>query len=84
MKKQVNEDQIDELDAKLRETLKQITMARIRTVSSDTRISLGSEDYSSDQLINHLEKNDEIGDELILMNWHYLKDLASGAIYGNE
>lgn len=78
------EEQIDTLDADLRKQLKEITMARIRTVSRDTHISLGSEDYSSDELINHLEKNDEIGDELIQMNWQYLKDLVSGAIYGNE
>lgn len=78
------EDQIDTLDADIKEQLKEITMARIRTVSQDTHISLGSEDYSSEELINHLEKNDEIGDELIQMNWQYLKDLASGAIYGNE
>lgn len=78
------EDQIDTLDADSRKQLKEITLARIRTVSQDTHISLGSEDYSSEELINHLEKNDEIGDELIQMNWQYLKDLASGAIYGNE
>ena len=76
--------QIDTLDADLKEQLKEITMARIRTVSRDAHISLGSEDYSSEELIKHLEKNDEIGDELIQMNWQYLKDLASGAIYGNE
>lgn len=77
-------DQINTLDAAVKEQLKEITMARIRTISRDAHISLGSEDYSSEDLIKHLEKNDEIGDELIQMNWQYLKDLASGAIYGNE
>lgn len=76
--------QINTLDADLKKQLKEITMARIRTISRDAHISLGSEDYSSEELINHLEKNDEIGDELIQMNWQYLKDLASGTIYGNE
>lgn len=78
------DDQLDKLDADLKKQLKEITIARVRTISRDARISLGSEDYSSADLINHLEKNDQIGDELIQMNWQYLKDLASGAIYGNE
>ncbi len=78
------EDQINALDADLKEQLKEITLARIRTISRDAHISLGSEDYSSEDLIKHLEKNDEIGDELIQMNWQYLKDLASGAIYDSE
>ncbi len=78
------EDQINALDADLKEQLKEITLARIRTISRDAHISLGSEDYSSEDLIKHLEKNDEIGDELIQMNWEYLKDLASGAIYDSE
>ena len=56
-----------DLDADLKKQLKEITIARIRTVSNDTHISLGSEDYSSDELITHLEKNDEIGEELILL-----------------
>lgn len=78
------DNQINTLDADLKKQLKEITIARIRTVSRNAHISLGSEDYSSEELINHLEKNDKIGDELIQMNWQYLKDLASGAIYGNE
>lgn len=78
------EDKSNHLDSDLKEQLKEITMARIRTISKDTHISLGSEDYSQEELIRHLEKGDEIGDELIEMNWQYLKDLASGAIYDNE
>lgn len=77
-------DQVNELDHDLQEQLKEITIARIRTISKDAHISLGAEDYSSDDLISHLEKNDDIGEELIQMNWQYLKDLASGALYENE
>lgn len=74
----------DIIDADLKEQLKQLTIARIRTISNDTRISLGSEDYSSEDLVKHVEKDDEIGEEFIKMNWQYLKDLASGAIYDDE
>jgi len=78
------EDQIDTLDADSKKQLKQITIARIRTISSDTKISLGSEDYTVEELVNHVEKDDQVGEEMIQMNWQYLKDLASGALYDNE
>ncbi len=78
------EDQIDVLDADSKEQLKQITIARIRTISNDTKISLGSEDYTVEELVNHVEKDDQVGEEMIQMNWQYLKDLASGALYDNE
>ena len=78
------EDQIDTLDVSLKEQLKQITIARIRTISSDTKISLGSEDYTVEELVTHVEKDDQVGEEMIQMNWQYLKDLASGALYDNE
>lgn len=78
------DDQIDKLDADIKEQLKQITIARIRTVSSDTKISLGSEDYTVEELVNHVEEDDQIGEEMMQMNWQYLKDLATGAIYNNE
>lgn len=80
----VKDDKIDKLDADIKEQIKQITIARIRTVSSDTKISLGSEDYTVEELVNHVEKDDQIGEEMIQMNWQYLKDLATGAIYNNE
>jgi len=84
MTKNINVNQIAELDPELKKLLKEITIARVRTISKDTHISLGSEDYSSEELVDHIEEDDEIGEEFIKLNWQYLKDLASGAIYDNE
>lgn len=84
MTKNINTNQIEQLDPELKKLLKEITIARVRTISRDTHISLGSEDYSSEELIDHIEEDDEVGEEFIKMNWRYLKDLASGAVYGNE
>lgn len=76
--------QVDKLDVDLKEQLKQITIARIRTISNDTKISLGSEDYTVEELVSHVEGDDQIGEEMMQMNWQYLKDLAAGALYDNE
>lgn len=84
MKNNISEKDINKLGPDLREQLKQITIARIRTISSDTKISLGSEDYTAEELVNHVEENDQVGGEMVQMNWQYLKDLATGALYDNE
>lgn len=84
MKNNLNEKDINKLDSDLKEQLKQITIARIRTISSDTKISLGSQDYTAEELVSHVEEDDQVGEEMIQMNWQYLKDLAAGALYDNE
>lgn len=84
MKNDLDEKDMDKLDADLKEQLRQITIARIRTISSGTKISLGSEDYTAEDLINHVEKDDQIGKDMVQMNWQYLKDLAAGTLYDNE
>lgn len=76
--------EFNQLDEQLKEKLKQLVVARIKTISNEVRISLGSQDFSPDELIAHVEKEDEIGEEFINMHWQYLKDLASGALYGDE
>lgn len=73
-----------ELDLKAQEKLKQIVIARIQTLSDETRVSLGSEEFSPSQLVNHVEDGDDVGLEIINMHWRYLKDLASGALYDYE
>ena len=70
-----------ELDAEAQEKLKQIVIARIRTLPQEMRISLGGEDLSSEELVDHVEKGDATGLEYLKMNLQYMQDLASGAIY---
>lgn len=81
-----NNKQIEsvELDTKSQEKLKQIVIARIKTLSDETRVSLGSEEFSPSQLVDHVENGDDVGLEVIDMHWQYLKDLASGALYDYE
>lgn len=40
MTKNINTNQIEQLDPELKKLLKEITIARVRTISKDTHISL--------------------------------------------
>ena len=74
-------DPFGELDADAQEKLKQIVVARIRTLPQEMKISLGGEDLSAEQLVQHVEEGDETGLEYLKMNLLYMQELASGAIY---
>lgn len=56
-------------------------MARLMVMPSNLRLSIGSKDYTKEELKIHIEKGDEIGKEYTEMEIEFLRDLASGAIY---
>lgn len=52
--------------------IRELVLARLSVLSSDTVISLGSEgSFTRDQLVERVEKRDEIGEKLaeIQMEW---------------
>lgn len=79
-----DQENIKDLDLEVQEQLKQIVLARVRTIPSDERVSLGNDEYSSEELINHIENGDDVGKELVIMHWKYMQDIAKGALYDNE
>jgi len=78
--KDVSTEEASELQDKIRE----LVIARIRTLSEDVSLSVGGEDLKREQLIEHIKKEDEIGKDLIDMQIEFLQDMASGALYENQ
>lgn len=76
----ISKEEADELQ----EQIKELVIARIRTLSDDVSLSIGGEDLKREQLIDHVEKDDEIGKNLIDMQIEFLQDMASGALYENK
>lgn len=75
--------QID-LDKESTEQLKQIVLARMMVMPDTVRLSIGSNNLNKDEALDHIHKEDEIGKQLMSIELDFLRDLASGAIYGNE
>lgn len=67
--------------ASVDEDIRQLVIARVRATPKDVMVSIGSQDYTKDQLIENVESNSEVGREIIEIQMQYLRDLASGAIY---
>jgi hypothetical protein len=56
--------------------LQALTTTQLNTISRDFSIMIGVRSYSIDEIIMHIEKNDEIGREVMLSHLGFLKDLV--------
>lgn len=62
--------------------LKELIVARLEVLPSDVRISIGSlGNFTRDELITHVEKNDEVGKKITEVELEYLKLLKEGIFY---
>ena len=74
-------DQLD-LNKEGKEQLKKIVLARLNVMPKDVSVTIGSENLKREELVEHVRLEDEVGKQMIEMELEFLKDLASGAIYG--
>ena len=72
---------MDKVDAELLEEMKKIVIARIKTSSDDLVITIGDKDYNKQQVLESVERGDEIGLEVIDTQMEFLRDMASGRFY---
>lgn len=73
------------MENEISEDLRDLVVERIKTLPSDTMISVGSDkSYSKNELISHVEKNDEIGEKIIQIQLEYLQMMKSGALLDYE
>lgn len=72
-------------DKRIQDEKKELVLARLRATSKatskDLGISIGSTEYSQEDLIKRVEAGDKIGKEIIDIQMEYLRDMARGAIY---
>lgn len=66
------------------EDIRQLVIARVRAIPKDVQVSIGSGDYTKEQLLENVAENTEVGQEIIENQMDYLRDLASGAIYAGQ
>lgn len=65
----------------MNDELRELVEARLRALPSDQRISIGSEEYSKEDLIEHVQKGDETGRQLMQSELEFLQAMAQGKIY---
>jgi len=63
------------------EQLRELVVARLSAIPNNLQMAVGSSQYTIEELIESVQKGDEIGNQLVELQVQYLKDLASGEIY---
>ncbi|MFH1863677.1 MAG: hypothetical protein ABIJ85_02035 [bacterium] len=61
--------------------IRELVIARLRTLSSNKKISIGSSgDFSRDELIERVKNNDEVGKKITEIQLQYLESLKQGIL----
>lgn len=61
------------------EEIKKIVIARLETLPPDKKISIGSSgEFTRDEIIERVEKGDEIGKKMIQVEMEFLRALKNG------
>ncbi len=67
--------------SKLQKIINLVT-ARLAVLPQDVKVSIGSHgEFSRRELIEHVKKNDEIGQKVVEVELEYLKSLKNGIFY---
>lgn len=63
------------------EQLRELVVARLSTIPQNLHMAVGSSQYTIEELVKSVQSGDEVGNQLVVMQVQYLKDLASGEMY---
>lgn len=77
----MNDIDFNQLDQETLQDMQKLVLARLRASSDDLTISIGSTEYNKKEMLESVEKIDDLGKEIIEAQIEYLRDMASGAIY---
>jgi len=63
------------------EEIQQLVIERLKTISPDKKLSIGGEgNFTVEELIDRVKKNDEIGQKIIEVQMKFLQSLKTGAL----
>ncbi len=77
----MNDIDFNQIDKETLQDMQKLVLARLRASSDDLTVSIGSTEYTKEQMLESVEKIDDLGKEIIEAQIEYLRDMASGAIY---
>lgn len=71
-------------DKDLLSQLQKLTLERLKAMPKNTEIAIGSDQYSRDDLVQHVLDADDLGQQMMEIQLEFLQDLASGEIYKDD
>jgi hypothetical protein len=59
-----------------------LVMARLRALPDDTSLSMGNgKSYKKEELVGHVENNDDIGQQMVEIDKMYLQAIKDGSLF---
>ena len=59
-----------------------LVVARLQNIPSNKEISIGSSgEFTKDQLIDHVKKDDEVGKKMVAIEMDFLRSMKEGIFY---
>ena len=80
------DNNLDEIisDPELKERLRTLVLERINVMPNTLRVAVGSQEITKEDILRHVQEGDEIGKQMMELELTFLRDLASGAVYGGD
>lgn len=70
------------MNKRIKQAEKEVVLARVKAYDDDYEVSVGSKGtFNKDELLENIEKETEIGKEIVQIQMEYLRDLVNGNIY---
>ena len=69
---------------KVEEEGRELVIERIKAASDNLKISIGSTEYSRQEILESLKEDNELGKEIIDIQLEYLRSMANGTIYQDQ
>lgn len=67
---------------KITKDIKELVKARLNVLPLNINISIGSDgSFNRDELIEHIEKEDSVGEKIIQIDMEFLRALKKGEFY---
>ena len=75
----------DDKKRKIEKEIRSLVIARLDVLPSDKKISIGSSgEFTKEELINHVQKGDDIGDKIVEVQMDFLQSLKEGIFYEQD
>lgn len=71
-------------NSQVSEDIRKLVLARIKTMPEELKISIGSSEYSKDQILKSTEENNELGQQVMDVHMNFVRSMASGSLYEDE
>lgn len=71
-------------NTQISEDIRKLVMARIKAMPVELKVSIGSSEYSKEQILKGIKKNNDLGQQTMNVHMDFIRSMAAGELYEDE